>query len=56
MLAGPTCFEEDVIGEWLVEDELAVGSRVIVRNVSGYAVAWNCGFHGVPAADVVITE
>ncbi len=54
VIVGPTCFEDDVIGEWTVEDELAVGARVIVRHVTGYAVAWNIGFHGVPPADVVI--
>ena len=54
VLVGPTCFEDDVIGEWTVERELEVGARVIVRCVTGYAVAWNIGFHGVPAADVVV--
>jgi diaminopimelate decarboxylase len=54
VLVGPTCFEDDVLGEWVVEDELAAGARVIVRHVTGYAVAWNTGFHGVPPADVVV--
>jgi len=53
-IVGPTCFEDDVIGEWRLEDELAVGDRVIVRHVTGYAVAWNTGFHGIPPADVVV--
>jgi diaminopimelate decarboxylase len=56
LIVGPTCFEEDVIGEWLTEDAMAVGTRVVVRNVTGYAVAWNIGFHGNPAADVVMVE
>jgi diaminopimelate decarboxylase len=61
LIVGPTCFEEDVIGEWLIEDELAcraydVGTRVVVRNVTGYAIAWNVGFHGNPSADVVVVE
>jgi ornithine decarboxylase len=54
VLAGPTCFEDDVIGEWRTEEDLPVGARAIVRHVTGYAVAWNTGFHGVPPADVVI--
>lgn len=54
VIAGPTCFEDDVLGEWIVEDPLPVGTRVIVRHVTGYAVAWNTGFHGVPPADVVV--
>ncbi|MBA2542666.1 MAG: hypothetical protein H0V17_23685, partial [Deltaproteobacteria bacterium] len=54
LLVGPTCFEDDVIGEWIVEDELALGARVIVRHVTGYAIAWNTGFHGVPPAVVAV--
>ena len=54
LLVGPTCFEDDVLGEWTTEEALAVGSRVILRHVTGYAVAWNTGFHGVPPADVLV--
>jgi diaminopimelate decarboxylase len=52
-LVGPTCYEDDVIGEWIVEPE-HVGERVVLSNVSGYALAWNTSFGGVPAADVVM--
>jgi diaminopimelate decarboxylase len=55
IVVGPTCYEEDVIGEWIVEPA-EVERRVVVRNVSGYAVAWNTSFGGVPAADVVFVE
>lgn len=51
LFAGPTCYEEDVLGEWVSAP--AAGERVVLRHVSGYAVAWNTGFGGVPAADVV---
>lgn len=54
LIAGPTCFEDDVIGQWIVEDELPTGARVIVRHVTGYAIAWNIGFHGVPPAVVAV--
>jgi len=55
LFAGPTCFEEDVIGEWTVQPaRFASGARVVLRNVSGYAVAWNTGFAGVPPAAVVV--
>ena len=47
---GPTCFEEDVIGEWIVEP----GERLVVAGVSGYALAWNTSFGGVPPADVIV--
>ena len=50
-LVGPTCYEDDVIGEWIVEPA-HVADRVLLRNVSGYALAWNTAFGGVPAADV----
>lgn len=51
-LVGPTCYEEDVIGEWIVEPS-ELTDRVVLTNVSGYALAWNTSFGGVPAADVV---
>jgi diaminopimelate decarboxylase len=51
-LVGPTCYEDDVLGEWIVEPE-QVADRIVLANVSGYALAWNTSFGGVPAADVV---
>jgi diaminopimelate decarboxylase len=53
-LVGPTCFEDDVLGDWQLDDAepLAEGSAVVLRNITGYAVAWNGGFAGVPAATV----
>jgi carboxynorspermidine decarboxylase len=53
LVTGATCYEEDVIGEWTVGD---VGDRIVLRNVSGYAFAWNTSFGGVPAADVVFVD
>ena len=55
IVVGPTCYEEDVVGEWIVEPS-EVAKRIVLRNVSGYAVAWNKSFGGVPEADVVIVE
>lgn len=54
VLAGPTCYEDDLLGEWQVDDARAYapGSPVVLRDITGYAVAWNCGFAGVPAATV----
>lgn len=51
-LVGPTCFEDDTIGEWIVEPA-DVDDHITLRNVSGYALAWNTGFAGVPPADVL---
>jgi hypothetical protein len=28
--------------------------RVVLRDITGYAVSWNTGFGGVPPADVVL--
>ncbi|HEY5921882.1 MAG TPA: hypothetical protein VIV11_09445 [Kofleriaceae bacterium] len=50
-LVGPTCYEDDAIGEWIVEPAQCT-ERIVLRNVSGYALAWNTSFGGVPAADV----
>jgi diaminopimelate decarboxylase len=56
VLAGPTCYEDDLLGEWQVDDAnaYAPGAPVILRDLTGYAVAWNSGFAGVPAATVRI--
>lgn len=57
LFVGPTCFEEDVVGEWTVTPmDFPVGAPVILRGVTGYAVAWNTAFGGVPAAEVVIGD
>lgn len=57
LFVGPTCFEEDIVGEWSITPaELPAGARVVLRGVTGYAVAWNTGFGGVPAAEVVIGD
>lgn len=53
LFVGPTCFEEDVIGEWTI-DPAELGERVVFRGVSGYALGWNTGFGGVPPADVIM--
>lgn len=52
IVVGPTCFEEDVLGEWVVDP--AALERIVVRDVTGYAVAWNAGFGGLDPAEVVI--
>jgi len=57
LFVGPTCFEDDVVGEWSITPaELPEGARVVLRGVTGYAVAWNTSFGGVPAAEVVIGD
>jgi diaminopimelate decarboxylase len=55
LFVGPTCYEEDVIGEWKVAPvQCAKGTRVVLGNVSGYALAWNTSFGGVPPAAVML--
>lgn len=53
-LAGPTCYEDDLLGEWHTDDASAYppGSPALFRDLTGYAVAWNSPFAGVPAATV----
>lgn len=53
-LVGPTCFEEDTLGEWIVEPA-QITVHAVFSGVNGYAVAWNTGFAGVPPADVILT-
>lgn len=55
LFVGPTCFEDDALGDWMIAPNgFGAGSRVVVRNVSGYALAWNTGFGGLAPADVVL--
>jgi diaminopimelate decarboxylase len=55
LFVGPTCYEEDVIGEWTIEPaHSSAGQQAVLRNVTGYAVAWNTRFGGVAPADVVM--
>jgi len=57
LFVGPTCYEDDVLGEWIVEPaRFLAGGLAVLRHVTGYAVAWNTGFGGVAPADVVIVE
>ena len=53
LVVGPTCFEEDVIGEWTCAPPTA-GDRIVLRGLTGYALAWNAGFAGIPPAHVEI--
>jgi diaminopimelate decarboxylase len=53
LFVGPTCYEEDVVGEWTVEPAHFVpGGRAVLRNITGYALAWNTGFAGIAPAEV----
>lgn len=55
-LLGATCCEDDVIADARVapDDVPALGARVVLAAVSGYAAAWNRGFAGVPAARILV--
>jgi len=58
---GPSCFEADYIGQYLVpygdfftrETGLRPGKQVIFSGISTYSAAWNTAFNGIPAADVI---
>lgn len=55
-LLGATCSEDDVIADAKVPAEAlpALGERVTLADVTGYAAAWNRAFAGVPAARVLV--
>lgn len=56
LFAGPTCYEDDVIGEWTIDPaQFPAGARAVFGNITGYALAWNTGFGGVAPAEVVVT-
>lgn len=54
LFAGPTCYEDDVLGEWIVDDrrDYRPGEAAVLRNITGYALAWNTGFAGTLPATV----
>lgn len=55
LFVGPTCYEDDVIGDWAVEPGwYPPGARVVLSNITGYAVAWNTGFGGIGPAEIVM--
>lgn len=55
LFVGPTCFEEDVVGEWTIDPaRYEPGRAVVLRNVTGYAVAWNGSFGGIAPAAVAL--
>ncbi|HEX3762157.1 MAG TPA: hypothetical protein VHW23_25825 [Kofleriaceae bacterium] len=57
LFVGPTCYEDDVLGEWTTEpDWFPAAGRAVLRHITGYAVAWNAGFAGIAPADVVMVE
>ena len=55
LFTGPTCYEEDVLGEWIVDpSHVPCEQRIVLRDITGYAASWNTGFGGVAPADVVL--
>lgn len=52
---GLTSFEGDKIIECTFEKEtpIAIGDYILFDNISGYSVAWNHSFNGLPPAQVV---
>jgi diaminopimelate decarboxylase len=59
LLAGPTCHEGDVIGAFdVTPQDAAAGALppglVLLGGVDGYSAAWNRGFNGIAAAQVVV--
>lgn len=47
---GNTCYENDIIGCSHFEEysEIGIGDTVVLSNISGYSLAWNTSFNGIP--------
>ncbi len=47
---GNTCYENDLIGINHYDNDctIMIGDTVILSNVSGYSLAWNTSFNGIP--------
>jgi len=57
-VVGPTCYEDDVLASValatpVAENEfLPAGSSIAFGGITGYSVAWNTSFNGIPSAMV----
>ena len=47
---GNTCYENDIIGisHFEKDSEIGIGDTVVLSNISGYSLAWNTPFNGIP--------
>jgi diaminopimelate decarboxylase len=54
VLEGPSCYEFDKSHPFKSEEEvhLAIGSIVLLSDITGYSAEWNTSFNGVPAAEI----
>lgn len=56
-LVGPTCFENDLLTLRLEKNiRIGIGDLLVIHPVSGYSVALNHSFNGIPAAKVFFTH
>jgi len=56
VLAGSTCLAGDVFGEYLFKEPLAVGDRVIFKNVGAYSLIKANRFNGYNLPDIYVSN
>ena len=56
MVCGKSCLAGDIFGEFLFENELAVGDRISIRDAGGYTMVKKNWFNGVKMPAIAIRE
>jgi diaminopimelate decarboxylase len=54
ILEGPTCYEFDRSHPFQNQGavRLSIGSKILLREISGYSSEWNISFNGIPEAEI----
>jgi carboxynorspermidine decarboxylase len=55
-LAGPTCLAGDVIGDYSFNKPLAVGDKLVFRDMAHYTMVKNTMFNGINLPDIVLYD
>jgi carboxynorspermidine decarboxylase len=53
-LAGPTCLAGDVIGDYSFDKPLAIGDKLVFRDMAHYTMVKNTMFNGINLPDIVL--
>lgn len=55
VICGPTCYENDLF-EHIYNSNVAVGDKLIFKNIEPYSYSFNSSFNGIEKAKVIIDE
>ena len=55
VICGPTCYENDLF-EHIYNSNVAIGDKLIFKNIEPYSYSFNSSFNGIEKARVIIDE